>query len=300
MDDFAMDENLVRSLVREQHPDLAGLDLREVAGGWDSRMWRLGGELAVRLPRSERAPSLLRKEYRWLPALAPRLPLPVPTPIRIGEPSARFPQPWTIATWVPGEPADRAPISDDGAADTLAGFLKALHVKAPADAPVSRDRGVPLETLSDGFHEGLAEVEVAFGGATAELRKVRAIWDEAVAAPDWAGPPVWLHGDLHPANVVVSEGTLSGVIDFGDMCAGDPAVDLAAAWLLLPAGAAARFFDAYADADGATIRRARGLAAAKSLALLLIGRAGERGLPGGKPTWGPAGRAALDRVLAST
>ncbi|ANP52194.1 aminoglycoside phosphotransferase (APT) family kinase protein [Streptomyces griseochromogenes] len=297
MDSFEIDENLVRSLVREQHPDLAGLELREVAGGWDNQLWRLGDEFAVRMPRTERAPSLLRKEHQWLPALAPRLPLPVPTPMRIGKPSARFPRPWTIATWVPGEPADRSPISHDGAADTLAGFLKALHVKAPADAPVSQDRGVPLKTLSDGFEKGLEEV--ASGSDVADLRNFRDVWDEAIAAPDWEGPPVWLHGDLHPANVVVSDGTLSGVIDFGDMCAGDPAVDLAAAWVLLPAGAASRFFDAYADADEAMIRRARGLAAAKSLFLILMGRAGERGLPGGKPTWGPAGRAALDRVLAS-
>ncbi|MCF3103068.1 aminoglycoside phosphotransferase family protein [Streptomyces roseoverticillatus] len=297
MDSFEIDETLVRSLVREQHPDLAGLDLREVAGGWDNQLWRLGDELAVRMPRTERAPSLLRKEHRWLPALAPRLPLPVPTPVRIGEPSARFPRPWTIATWVPGEPADRAPISHDRAADTLAGFLKTLHVKAPAEAPVSPDRGVPLKRLTDGFEKGLEEI--ASGGVAADLRKVRDVWDEAVAAPDGEDPPVWLHGDLHPANVVVSDGTLSGVIDFGDMCAGDPAVDLAAAWVLLPTGAAARFFEAYAHADEAMIRRARGLAAGKSVFLILMGRAGERGLPGGKPTWGPAGWAALDRVLAS-
>ncbi|WP_327393724.1 aminoglycoside phosphotransferase family protein [Streptomyces sp. NBC_01186] len=308
MGNFEIDTSLVRSLVREQHPDLAGLDLRAVDGGWDNQLWRLGEELAVRMPRTERAPSLLRKEHRWLPALAPRLPLPVPTPTRIGEPSARFPRPWTIAAWVPGEPADRAPISHDRAADTLAGFLKALHTQAPAEAPTSPDRGVPLGTLADAVEKTLAEV--AAEGVADDLRNVRDIWDEALAAPDWQGPPVWLHGDLHPANVVVSNGTLSGVIDFGDLCAGDPAVDLAAAWVLLPAGAASRFFDAYANADGdgagagagagAMIRRARGLAALKCLFLIRMGQAGERGLPGGKPTWGPAGRAALDRVLAST
>ncbi|MFE3182893.1 aminoglycoside phosphotransferase family protein [Streptomyces violascens] len=296
MDSIEIDHTLVRSLVREQHPDLAELDLREVAGGWDNQLWRLGEELAVRMPRTERAPWLLRKEHQWLPVLAPCLPLPVPTPLRIGEPSARFPWPWTIASWVPGEPADRAPISDARAADTLAGFLKALHTEAPVDAPIGRDRGVPLETLADGFEKGLEEV--ASGGDVDGLRDVRDIWDEALAAPDWEGPPLWVHGDLHPANVVVSNGTLSGVIDFGDLCAGDPAVDLAAAWVLLPAGAASRFFEAYPSVDEAMIRRARGLAAAKSLFLILTGRAGERGLPGGKPTWGPAGRASLDRVLA--
>ncbi len=108
---------------------------------------------------------------------------------------------------------------------------------------------------------------------------------------------MWVHGDLHPANVVVADGTLAGIVDFGDMFAGDPAWDLAAAWVLLPEGTAARFFDAYARADEAAIRRARGLAAVKSLFLMLMGRNGDRGLPGGKPNWGPAGRAALDRVV---
>ncbi|MFD9793486.1 phosphotransferase [Streptomyces sp. NPDC059070] len=126
---------------------------------------------------------------------------------------------------------------------------------------------------------------------------VRAVWDDAVAAPAWTGPPVRVHGDLYPANAVVSDGTLSGVIDFGDMFARDPAWDLAAAWVLLPAGAAARFFDVYARADEATIRRARGLAALKCLFLTVMGRNGDRGLPDGKPTWGPAGRAALERVV---
>ncbi len=305
MDSFEIDEYLVRSLVREQHPDLGELELREVIGGWDNQLWRLGDELAVRLPRTERAPSLLRKEFRWLPGLAPSLTLPVPTPLRMGEESVRFPRPWTVAAWVPGEPADRAPIDDVRGADVLARFLRALHIQAPAGAPVSPDRGVPLDRLSEGFEQGLAEIASGSGddlpGARlvtdAEVRRVRDIWREAVSAPDWEGPQVWLHGDLHPANVVVSNGTLCGVIDFGDMCVGDPAVDLAAAWVLLPAGAAVRFFDAYAHADEAMIRRARGLALLKIVFLLLMGRAGDRGLPGGKPAWGPAGRAALDRVL---
>ncbi|GAA5609505.1 aminoglycoside phosphotransferase family protein [Streptomyces platensis] len=285
--------DLVHNLLREQHPDLAGLAIREVAGGWDNQQWRLGDELAVRMPRSERAPDLQRKECRWLPVLAPRLPLPVPNPVRIGEPSARFPKPWTIMTWVPGEPLDFTSISrSDHAADTLAGFLTALHVEAPADAPISSDRGAHPKKYTDGFDHFLQSV--APDGIADE---VRAVWDDAVAAPEWDGPPVWVHGDLHPANVVVSDGTLSGVIDFGDMCAGDPAWDLAAAWVILPAGGAARFFDVYARADEATIRRARGLAALKSLFLMLMGQNGDRGLPGGKPTWGPAGRAALDRVL---
>ncbi|MBR7831404.1 aminoglycoside phosphotransferase family protein [Actinospica sp. MGRD01-02] len=286
--------DLVRDLLREQHPDLAGLEIREVAGGWSNQLWRVADELAVRMPRTEGAPDMQRTERRWLPILAPRLPLPVPRPVRIGEPSARFPELWTVMTWVPGEPLDYAAISRGGhAADTLADFLKALHVEAPADAPPGSDRGHHPKECSDAFERYFqAVVPADIAG------RVRAVWDDAVAAPERQGPPVWVHGDLHPANVVVSDGTLSGVIDFGALFAGDPAWDLAAAWVLLPAGFASRFFDAYARADEATIRRARGLAVLKSLFLMLMGQNGDRGLPGGKPTWGPAGRAALDRVLS--
>ncbi|MFH9294533.1 aminoglycoside phosphotransferase family protein [Streptomyces sp. NPDC017520] len=295
MTDFETEStaDLVRGLLQEQHPDLARLAVREVEGGWDNQQWRLGDELAVRMPRTERAPELQLKERRWLPVLAPRLPLPVPNPVRAGEPSVRFPKPWTVMTWVPGEPLDRTSIrSGDHAAGALADFLRALHVEAPVDAPAGSDRGGHPRAHTEGFDHFFHAVVP--GGIADE---VRAVWDDAVAAPEWAGPPVWVHGDLHPANVVVSDGTLSGVIDFGDLFAGDPAWDLAAARVVLPAGAASRFFDAYERADEAMIRRARGLAAMKSLVLMIMGRNGDRGLPGGKPTWGPAGRTALDRVL---
>jgi aminoglycoside phosphotransferase (APT) family kinase protein len=294
VDDVEIDEALVRALLHEQHPDLAGLRLREVIGGWDNRMWRLGEKLAVRLPRTPRAPSLLRIEQQWLPVLAPSLPLPVPVPVRVGEPSARFPKTWTVARWVDGVPADQAPISSPEAAGALAGFLRALHRKAPGEAPANPVRGVPLEVLGDNFDKWLTVV-----GSSDVAADVRCEWEQAIAAPAWADAPVWLHGDLHPANVVVSNGMLSGVIDFGEMCGGDPATDLAAAWLLLPAGAASRFFDAYASADDATIWRARGWAVLRAIGLIGIGQAWEQGLPGGKPTWGPAGWAALERVLAS-
>jgi aminoglycoside phosphotransferase (APT) family kinase protein len=284
-----VDEQLVRGLLQEQHPDLADLPLRQVVGGWDNQQWRLGDDLAVRLPRTPRGPELLQKEYRWVPELAPRLPLPVPVPQRIGEPTEQFPHTWLVTTWVAGEPADRTPVSDERAADTLAAFLRALHEEAPAGAPVSPGRGAPLRTLELGFEETLASIEVDDA--------VRKIWAEAVAAPEWTGPPVWLHGDLHPANVVVADGTLAGVIDFGDLSHGDPATDLGAAWILLPDGAAERFFDAYAVADEAMITRARGFAAGKALALISIGDAGDKGLSGGKPTWGPAGRRTLERLL---
>jgi aminoglycoside phosphotransferase (APT) family kinase protein len=288
-----IDEELVRSLLREQHPDLAGLELREVVGGWDNRMWRLGEDLAVRLPRTPRAAALLRTEQRWLPELAPSLPLLVPVPVRVGEPSQRFPATWTVTRWVPGEPADHTPITDPSAADSLASFLAALHRKAPGDAPVNPVRGGSLRPGRD-FGQWLAVI-----GSDDVAADARAVWEQGVAAPEWADAPVWLHADLHPANVVVSAGTLVGVVDFGELCAGDPATDLAAAWVLLPAGAAARFFRAYGSPDDATILRARAWAVLRALILIGIGQNGEQGLPGGKPTWLPAGRAALERVLAA-
>jgi aminoglycoside phosphotransferase (APT) family kinase protein len=291
--EIEISEDLVRALLRDQHPDLATLPIRKVVGGWGNQMWRLGDKLAVRMQRMAKLPDSQLKERRWLPVLAPRLPLPIPTPVRIGAPSERFPKVWTVMTWVEGTPLDHGSITRcDHAADTLAHFLRALHVEAPADAPPASDFGAHPKDCTDGFEHFFKEA------APADLANgIRDVWGEAVAAPGWEGPPVWVHGDLHPANVVVADGTLAGVIDFDAVFAGDPAWDLMAAWLLLPAGGAARFFDSYAQADEAAVRRARGLAVMKCLFLMAMGRAGDRGLPGGKSNWGPVGRSALDRVL---
>lgn len=288
-----VDAAFVRSLLAEQHPDLARQELREVAGGWDNQMWRLGAELAVRIPRTPRAPALLRTEQRWLPVLAARLPLPTPVPVRIGEPSRLFPHTWHVTRWVPGQPADREPVGDAASAAHLGRFLRALHQRAAADAPANRDRGVPLAALASHFEdcfEACAPVALADG--------LRAVWSDALAAASWNGAARWLHADLHPANVVVADGTLAGVIDFGEMCAGDPATDISAAWLLLPSGLVPAFVAAYGPVDRATMRRARGWAVLRGLHLVAIGRRGELNEPGGKPTWGPAGRAALERAVA--
>jgi len=293
MDELKFGQDLVRALLRDQHPDLADLELRDVSGGWDNQQFRLGEELAVRMPRTERAPALLRTERTWLPVLAERLPLPTPAPVRIGRPSHLFEHTWTIVRWVEGEPADRAPVTRIEAAEVLAGFLRALHHRAPDDAPSNPSRGIPLAGWE--WIDNVFEVMADHPDAAA----ARDVWEQAVAAPAWQGAPLWLHGDLHPANVVVRNGMLAGVIDFGEMCSGDPATDLSAAWILLPAGAARRFFDAYERADEATIARARGWAVLRALNLIAIGRNGRLGLPGGKPTWEPAGYATLERVLAA-
>ncbi|QUQ71942.1 aminoglycoside phosphotransferase family protein [Kutzneria sp. CA-103260] len=292
MGDFRYDQDLVRALLREQHPDLADLELRDVDGGWGNQQWRLGEDLGVRMPRTGSAPEQLRAEQKWLPQLAKRLPLPTPVPVRIGEPSSLFDHAWTITRWVHGVPADHEPITSLDSAEVLAEFLVALHEPAPADAPVNPTHGGPLtESGAAGWFE--------FIDGHPYADSAREVWEKAVAAPAWSGAPVWLHADLHPANVVVRDGTLAGVIDFGEMCGGDPATDLAAAWVLLPAGAADRFFDVYGRADEATIARARGWAVLRALVLISIGRNGRLGLPGGKPTWEPAGYATLDRLTRS-
>lgn len=285
--------DVVHRLLLTQHPDLAALPLRRVEGGWGNQMWRLGDALAVRIQRRDPDASHQLRKRRWLPLLAPRLPLPVPVPVRDGVPSEEVPKVWTVMTWVPGLPLDQGSTTrGEHSADALAAFLRALHVAAPPDAPAdTTGRGAHPRDSGDGFEQLLHAVHADAVGRDAA--GVREVWQDAVAASAWEGPPVWVHGDLHPANVVVTDGTLSGVVDFGDLFAGDPA----AAWVLLPAGLAHRFFTAYGQADGATVRRARGLAAMKSLFLLLMGQNGDRGLPGGKPGWGPLGRAALDRVL---
>nr|WP_221333535.1 phosphotransferase [Nocardia transvalensis] len=286
-------------MLRDQHPDLAGLPLSPGARGWDNQLWRLGDDLAVRLPwATQSADALLRKEYAWVPTLAPHLPLPVPVPQRLGEPSDRFPRPWIVTTWVPGSPADHAPATDPAAADALAAFLTALHRPAPDDAPAGSSRGGPLIHGTELFERQLTE---AIGlGLIPDPDAVRAIWADAVDAPEWTGPALWLHGDLHPANVLTAHGTISGIIDFGDLCIGDPACDLAAAWLLLPEGTADRFHRAYGPtADAATLRRARGHAVVRALVGILVGEAGIHGRPGGKPSWGPPAHAALRRLTAS-
>ena len=298
---------LVRELLQDQHPDLADRPVTFGARGWDNQLWRLGDDLAVRLPwQAGAAGASLLKEHTWVPVLAPRLPLPVPVPQRLGQPSARYPHPWIVTTWVPGTPADRAPATCGGpAADALAAFVTALHRPAPVGAPKGRGRGGALRrdarglarqfgTLTD-LCTAVAETDQE---PTPDPDAVRAIWDDAVAAPAWDGPPSWLHGDLHPANVLTADGNICGVVDFGDLCAGDPALDLAACWILLPDHEAIeRFQAAYPLAgDDATWRRARGWAVWRAFGSLGIATAGP---PGGKPSWGPPALASLQRLTAS-
>ncbi len=277
-----IDETLVRVLLADQHPDLAALDLAPVGYGWDNALWRLGDNLLVRLPRRVLAAHLLVHEQTWLPVLAPRLPLPVPVPVRTGRPTERYPWHWSIVPWLVGSPADRTPVRrPKDAAGRLGRFLRALHTVGPPDAPRNEHRGVPLGDRSEIFED-----RVAVLAHEIDVETTRRTWDRAVAVDSWSAPPVWLHGDLHPANILLARGTVAAVIDFGDVCTGDPATDLAAGWMLLPERAMTAFHAGYGGIDDALEVRARGWAALFALMLLGIGLEG-------RPSYEAVGRRTL-------
>ena len=232
----------VRILLQEQHPDLASLPLSLLANGWDNVLMRLGDALVVRLPRRELAAQLVAHEQRWLPTLAPALPMPVPVPVRVGHPSERYPWQWSITRYLPGDAAATSPPVDGrSTAEALGSFLAALHRPAPAEAPLNTFRGVPLRQRDDSFRANLDRA-----GAAVDAARSLPAWEAALAAEPWHRPPVWLHGDLHPANILVEAGRVSAIIDFGDLTSGDPATDLAISWMLLPAGDHGTFWSAYA------------------------------------------------------
>jgi aminoglycoside phosphotransferase (APT) family kinase protein len=281
-----MDEETVRSLLAAQHPDLSDLLLVQVDAGWDNTLWRLGDEFLVRLPRREQAAPLTVNEQRWLPLLAPLLPLPVSVPIRIGRPQGPYPWAWSVLPWLAGTPADRSPVTEPAdAAERLGRFLRSLHQAAPSDAPHNPFRGVALNQRAEIFEFYMAMVR-----AEVDTDATRRVWDRALAVDPWWAPAVWLHGDLHPANVLVDGGTLAAVIDFGDMCAGDPATDVAGAWMLLPASAIEGFNAAYGGVDATLESRSLGWAALFALMLLEIGLR-ER------PTYESVGRSTLAKVI---
>jgi aminoglycoside phosphotransferase (APT) family kinase protein len=259
-------DTAVQRLVREQRPDLGDRLLVRVANGWDNATFRLGDGLAVRLPRRAEAVPLILHEQRYLPDIARRSPVAVPVPVHAGQPTSDFPWLWSIVRWVPGAAAaDVGPADRGRAAEGLADFLLALHVPAEAGVPVNPFRGVPLADRDSAVVERLGDRE-----RYPQAAGLRAVWAQARAAKAWAGPAMMLHGDLHPGNILLAnDGSLAGIIDFGDVGAGDPAVDLAVAWLMFDAGARRRFMGAFGPAvDGDTWRRARGWALVLSTAML--------------------------------
>ena len=258
---------LIRSLLAEQMADLAGEPLALVANGWDNVVYRLGDQWVVRLPRRAASAGLVEGEQRWLPGLAAVLPLPIPAPVREGRPGAGYPWRWSVCPWLPGAMAAVEPPGDiDRAAEVLGQFVAALHRPAPADAPSNPYRGGPLAGRDQVTRDRIAQMHDLIDTAS-----VTSAWDQALAVPASVDPPLWVHGDLHPANLLVSRGELSAVIDFGDLTAGDRATDLAVAWMLFPEHARPLFRDAAGcerPVDDDTWRRAWGWAVALALAYL--------------------------------
>lgn len=270
-----IDEAFVRALLQEQHPDLAALPLAAVGEGWDNAVFRLGEDLAVRLPRRAVTAALMEHEQRWVPELAPRLPLPVPTPVRIGRAGSGFPWPWSVVRWFPGANAiEEPPRNLHALAVRLGEFLRALHQPAPADAPLSPWRSIPLDARTTRLHEHLDQLH-----DTVKRERILALWDRLVVTPRWSGPPMWIHGDLHPGNLLIHNSTLSAVIDFGDLTCGDPATDLSVMWMLLPPEHRPTLFAAAGRnrssvSDQQMWRRARGWALAIGVAVVALGQEG--------------------------
>lgn len=263
---------LVRRLLLDQHPDLALLELEEVSEGWDNSVLRLGDDLAVRIPRRRQAAVPMVNEQRWLPTLASFASVPVPAPVRMGRPTGYFPWAWSVVPWFEGIEVGTLPIiGRRPLAIDLARCVTGLHRTAPADAPVNPFRGLPLASRTATMDERLDSPHIF------RADEARRVWADALSAPAWQGPPVWLHGDLHPFNMLArpsqasTDVALSALIDFGDLSSGDPACDLATAWLTFDSAGRSAFraeVDRLSTTDAATWRRARGWALVMATALL--------------------------------
>lgn len=223
-----IDVELVRRLLTDQHPDIADRQIVELANGWDNVIFRLGDELTVRLPRRDMAARLVEHEQTVLPSLAVRLPIAIPAPVRIGRPALGYPWSWSVNPWIPGTIAATTPLADSTReAERLGEFMAALHGTAPGDAPPNPYRGHFIGRNTEVNTERASQLE--WGDA------MLARWHELVDVEPWPYAPTWIHGDLHGANLLVDRGEISGVIDFGDVCAGDPATDLSIAWSMFDA-----------------------------------------------------------------
>jgi aminoglycoside phosphotransferase (APT) family kinase protein len=262
---LTVDADHVRRLVAGQFPGWADLPVRPVAdGGWDNRTFHLGAAMLVRLPSAAEYAEAVDKEHQWLPVFAPQLPLPVPTPVAKGEPGAGYPYPWSVYQWLDGEPASADRIADPVRfALDLAGFLAALQSVDTAGGPRPGQhnwyRGGTLRTFDGEANRGLAALD---GHIDVEL--AGEIWQDALDAR-WDGVESWFHGDVAQGNLLLEDGELAAVIDFGTCGVGDPACDLAIAWTLLTAEGWQAFRERLV-VDDATWARGRGWALWKALA----------------------------------
>jgi aminoglycoside phosphotransferase (APT) family kinase protein len=259
--------SLVQRLIHDQFPHWAHLPINPVArGGWDNRTFHLGSDMLVRLPSAAGYAAQVAKEQRWLPYLAPRLPLPIPAPLAQGEPGQGYPYPWSVYTWLEGEPAATARIADlEQFAVDLAGFLTVLQGVNATDGPLPGEhsalRGAPPSVWDADVQRALTLLE-----GRIDTRATRTVWDAALEAK-FTGAPVWFHGDVAVGNLLVNDGRLSALIDFGCAGVGDPACDLVIAWTLFTHQSRAAF-KAGLNLDAGTWARGRGWALWKALITL--------------------------------
>ncbi|MBY8605479.1 aminoglycoside phosphotransferase family protein [Burkholderia arboris] len=262
-----IDADLVRRLVAQQFPQWRHLDVIPVLpGGWDNRTFRLGDSMLARLPSAPAYVDQVEKEQRWLPMLAAHLSLPIPAPVAKGVPTDFYPWPWSVYGWLNGEPARDELIDDKPTfARAVAGFLAELHridaSDGPPPGPHNFFRGGPL-SLYDG--ETRSALETLSGRIDTD--RARAVW-EAAMTTGWNAAPVWIHGDVAAGNLLVKDGALHAVIDFGCAAVGDPACDLAINWTLFDE-ASRRAFRSTLSVDAGTWARGRGWALWKALITL--------------------------------
>ncbi len=280
---------LAQHLITSQFPQWADLPIKPVKyGGWDNRTFHLGEHMSIRLPSAARYAEQVGKEQLWLPRLAPHLPLPIPKPVAMGSPSTEYPWSWSIYQWIDGETASIERINDLSLfATDLAHFLVALQKINTAGGPVAGQhnfyRGGPLQTYDAETRQAITTL-----GNTIDTKTVTAIWDEALA-PTESNPPVWVHGDIAQGNLLVIDGKLSAVIDFGGLAIGDPACDLVLAWTLF-AGESRNAFRTALKLDAATWARARGWALWKALIVYA-------GLPGTNPLEKEKSKQVIDTIV---
>jgi aminoglycoside phosphotransferase (APT) family kinase protein len=260
--------DLVSGLIEDQFPEWAGLPVRPVdLDGVDNTTFRLGQTMSVRLPSAAAYAEQVEKEQRWLPRLARQLPLPIPEPLAKGAPGRGFPRPWSVYRWIGGDPATPENVGDMAAfATDLAGFLGALYQVDPAGGPGPGPhnffRGGPVAVYDAETRAALAALRGHVDTALAAE-----VWQAALeAAPP--GPPVWFHGDAQPGNLLVRDGRLSAVIDFGTSGIGDPACDTTIAWTFF-SGQSRRAFRESLPFDEATWARGRGWAIWKAMIVLV-------------------------------
>ena len=259
-DELDIDAVLVRRLLAAQFPKWAELPIAPVASaGTDNAIYRLGDDVAVRLPRIQRANGQVQKEHEWLPGLAPLLPLAIPLPLAKGVPTDVYPWQWSVYRWLEGENATMERVADPlQAAAALGQFVAALQRIDPAGGPPpgahNSSRGVPLAARDQATRDAITALQ-----GTLDTEAATAVWESALHAATWQGPNVWLHGDLQAGNLLAHEGRISAVIDFGCLGVGDPACDVMAAWAYLSAETRDAFRAAL-PIDDATWERGRGWA----------------------------------------